>query len=95
MSRSFNKFIDQSTHELLMALKEGTPLADAMRDATRNHVERLRTASELERLAADGCPRCHGRIVHGTTIARCLAGCGFIYRVGETPEPIASSRADQ
>lgn len=93
MSRSFNKFIDESTHELLMALKDGAPLADAMRDATRKHVARLRTASELELLAADGCPRCHGRIVHGETTARCLAGCGFVYRVGDS-EPVASRRAD-
>jgi len=95
VSKSFNRFVDDSTHDFLMAVHQGSDLADAMRQVTLRHADRLTAMGPVRVLALDPCPRCGGRVIAGDISARCLTGCGWTYVRLTGPEPIASRRADQ
>lgn len=80
MSTSFNRHVDQYTHDFLMAIYEGATLADAMKELTLAHAEHLRELGDVRVLALDPCPRCTGRVIATDEIAKCAAGCGWTYR---------------
>ena len=94
MGKSFNRFVDDATHDMLISLGKKEGLAEAMRDVTTRHAERLTALGPVQVLALDPCPRCGGRVIAGDIDARCVAGCGWSYRRLTGPEPVASRRAD-
>ena len=90
--KSFNRFIDDETHDLLVAIRDGDQLADAMRDVTVRHADRLSELGEVRVLALDPCPNCTGGVIASDTEARCAAGCGWSYH-RHGVEPVASTKA--